>query len=264
MPKKSLIIPIVLTLTVSACTLNQATSVTSHLNQQKCAFNKKNSQGFVESICISNTFNINTQLETKEVVFNGYNIDYPQLDGYDIQQVDPQGNVLATIKPSIPQYQYNQTFKEEYKNLNTFLNEFIKPTMTASDLDELHLKTFDANNIANLYNQAQLASTKPGKYTNPKLKPADIVIKYLDDFSCLQIGYRLDNQNIHDLNLKLDIKTDKATQTKINENLDAIENQIQTTNKLKINAKQLPHQDVNKLMHVDQIQDQLNDLFKSK
>jgi hypothetical protein len=133
----------------------------------------------------------------KSYVFNGYNLKYKHIDGYDIPITDSKTNkVIGTAQSSLPYLLLNQELKPDIETIVDFFtkNQFVHP-IEASDLDGLKIKKLNKEDILKLFNQAmekeELAS---GKYSY--LPEADVVQETPLSGYQWQVGFFIGRGNV--------------------------------------------------------------------
>jgi hypothetical protein len=136
--------------------------------------------------------------------FNGYNLKYKHIEGYDIPIIDKEtGKVTDTATSSLPYLSLDKDIKPDIDKISDFFKkkQFTSP-IKMSELDGLNLSKINKQDILGLFNEAvgneKLAN---GKYGN--LPEADIAQERLLSGYQWQVGFFIVHGNILKIRIEL-------------------------------------------------------------
>lgn len=126
----------------------------------------------------------------KSFYFNGANLKYQTLDGYDVEQMDENGKVIGKGKGVLPLYLHNAEQKQELSALNSYFDQHqFQETITEAELDNLTLQCFKKDEIVTLYNEAMQDQRYQQGFGPYNIKESNCIQANLSDGSLLQLSY---------------------------------------------------------------------------
>lgn len=149
-------------------------------------------------------FNYEYTKTDKFYIFNGYNLKYKHIDGYDIPIIDSKtGKIIDILTSSLPSLALNQKIKPDIDAVECFFSkkQFVTP-IKISDLDNLNLNKIHKEDILRLFNLAiGKNDLDNGKYSY--LPEADIVQETLLSGYQWQVGFFISHGNILKVRIEL-------------------------------------------------------------
>ncbi|GFZ29526.1 hypothetical protein CSC2_00520 [Clostridium zeae] len=181
----------------------------------------------------------NNKDSNKSYIFNGYNLKYKHISGYDIPIIDGKTKkVVDTATSSLPYLTLNKEFDEDITNIKKTLIEkqFVTP-IEISDLDSLNLKKIQKDNVLKLFNEAMEKKELPnGKYDY--LPEANVIQENLLSGYQWQVGYFMAKGNILAVRIELIYDKTKYLSDMIKDNTaDSLQKDVY--NKIKEIEKQI-------------------------
>ena len=205
-------------------------------------------------------------------VYDAYNLKYKEIEGYEIDCVDENGEILGSYYPEITYMSLFNDYETDFNNMEEFFDTN-KPLdkLTDEQRDSVKIEHMDKNMILNLYDEA-ISSEKLGNGYYGAYPEADIVVENVREGYHWQIGYFLAHGNIMAVNIELiydgniymsdmvsDGKAD-AEQIALAEAVSNIEKDIIANQLFDIDKEKYMEEDSS---YLDRLDDMLEDLEKS-
>ncbi len=137
-------------------------------------------------------------------IFNGYNLKYKHIDGYDIQIIDNQtGKIVDTATSSLPYLTLDKEINSDIEKINNFFTkkQFIT-SIKMSDLGALALNKINKQDVLKLFNKA-IGKDKLGNGKYYYLPEADVVQEKLINGYQWQVGFFIAHGNIFSIRIEL-------------------------------------------------------------
>lgn len=136
-------------------------------------------------------------------IFDGYNLKYKQIEGFEIKVTDKNGVLLDKISPKIPYLLAHDDYQADILAISDFFEKLAPATrLEEKDLDGLELKIVDKGLLLELYNECiESEPVITNKYYD--FPQADMVQDKLKDGYVWQVSYFMVKGVIKSINIEL-------------------------------------------------------------
>ena len=135
-------------------------------------------------------------------VYNAYNMKYKEVEGFEVEMLDMEGNILGSFKPSIPCIILNDNYLNDIQKMLAYFEE-TKPTEQLNEEEESHITTdlLDKKQVVKLFDEMiESDYVDDGKYDY--LPEADTVKEISEEGDCWQVSFLI----IHGVIVKTNIE----------------------------------------------------------
>lgn len=135
-------------------------------------------------------------------VYNAYNMKYKEIEGFEVEMIDMDGNILDRIKPSIPCIILNDDYLNDIQEMLAYFEE-VKPTESLNEEEKTYVTTdlLDKELVIKLFDEMiESDYVADGKYDY--LPEADTIKETIQDEYCWQVSFLI----IHGVIVKTNIE----------------------------------------------------------